>query len=118
MLLAPIVGMQLMCSDAKRESFRDYFEIVSNGVSSFQLTTVSLEEKLKEQFEDLAGVGQVRMSKNGKTLSVQIEVTNFDRTTRRRIYATEREAYKTFPEYSFDFCLVDVSESPENAERV
>jgi len=88
-----------------------------NGCSSFRFVNgTSLEQKMTDELKSIAGVGDVHVSRNGSALSIQVDVLNFDRATRRTIYAKEKELRGLYPNNALEIYLADMSRTPENAE--
>ena len=66
-------------------------------------------EKVGMEFEELAGVDRVQIHQNGTRILVDVEMSKFDRSTRRHAYAKEWQMYKEYPGYTFDVRLIDQS---------
>jgi len=68
-----------------------------------------MEQVLISRFQDIDGVSDTRVKRNGEYFSVEVDLSIFDRPTRNKVFARERDLYQEFPSAEFDFCLVDVS---------
>jgi len=107
------LAMRMICStEARRQrQAKNHPYYVSNESSNcFQVATgTSLESKLADEIENIDGVRDVRVNRNGAAFSVDIDLLNFDKASRRRVYAKEKDLYREFPNYTFNFCLIDAS---------
>jgi hypothetical protein len=117
-----ILAAKLLSSDPKARAENDLLYISDGNPSryNFQIFSGSSMEKLViSEFQDIDGVRDTQTEREGKQLSVKIEVEKFDRPTRNKIFAKEKELYQEFPNTYFDFCLVDVSpEAGEDADSI
>ena len=73
-----------------------------------------METRVIEHFDKLAGVSGVRVSRNDDSFSIDVDVFTFDKPTRRRIYAKERDLNELFQNFSFDVRLIDLSGTATN----
>lgn len=74
------------------------------------LKAIDMTDFIKTDFSSVPHVSDVEVSRNGRDFAVTVYLTNFDRPFRRKVYAKERAMYREFPQYSFDFNLVDASQ--------
>ena len=84
---------------------------------SIMLTTtmvpkpVDVVEHVTSQFSSLDGVsGIVVKQKHPDEFEVGIYLSNFELKVRKSVYAQERALYALFPNYSFQFLVIDASE--------
>jgi hypothetical protein len=84
---------------------------------SIMLTTtmvpkpVDVVEHVTSQLSSLDGVsGIVVKQKHPDEFEVGIYLSNFELKVRRSVYAQERALYALFPNYSFQFLVIDASE--------
>jgi hypothetical protein len=72
---------------------------------------VDVVEHLTSQLSSLDGVsGIVVKQKHPDEFEVGIYLSNFELKVRKSIYAQERALYALFPNYSFQFLVIDASE--------
>lgn len=71
-------------------------------------------EKVAVEFEELAGADKVHVHQNGTRITVDVQMSMFDRVTRRHAYAKEWQLYKEYSGYSFDVRLIDHSQRQSN----
>ncbi len=118
MFIETAVAVGLFCAPTKRKHVNEFKPYVVNGASSiisFHVASGKTMERLvSEEFDELAGVGAVGVIKNGRSLSVDVEMSAFDKTSRRNVYATERRIAKSYPGYAFDVRLIDCSRQHTN----
>jgi hypothetical protein len=116
-----VVGM--MCASTTRNRAVEEQQptyTVSNGLSVvlFQVSSGrTLGGKVREEFSEVSGVGDVAIGQNGQTVSVGVEMLSFDRATRRRVYAKERKLCRDFPNHTFNVYLIDQSQRIADAHE-
>ena len=72
---------------------------------------VDVVEQVSSQLSSLDGVsGIVVKQKHPDEFEVGIYLSNFELKVRRSVYAQERALYALFPNYSFQFLVIDASE--------
>jgi hypothetical protein len=72
---------------------------------------VDVVERVTSQLSSLDGVsGIVVKQKHSDEFEVAIYLSNFDLNVRKSVYAQERALYALFPNYSFQFLVIDASE--------
>lgn len=86
------------------------FLLASNDTKCVNASSGKTAEAImNEEFEELAGVERVMITREGSIFSIDIDMSVFDRDTRRRVYAKEQKLYNDFPKYSFNIHLNDRS---------
>jgi hypothetical protein len=75
----------------------------------------TLEQQLGEEFEAIPGVLFAEVRRSVDHIYAEISVSQFDRQTRRAIYARERKIYESFPRLSFEIHIVDASKATADA---
>jgi hypothetical protein len=66
---------------------------------------------LTADFSAIKGVCDVNVLRRGNDFRVDVSLGRFERDIRRKVYAKQKALYREFPDYSFDFRLVDASQS-------
>jgi hypothetical protein len=74
------------------------------------VNAIDMTDFIKTDLSSVPSVSDVEVRRRGNDFEVNVFLANFERTLRRRIYAKEKALHREFPDYSFDFNLVDVSE--------
>src|SRR5260370_71976 len=59
-------------------------------------------------------VDRVQIHQDGTRILVDVEMSTFDRVSRRHAYAKEWQLYKEYPGYTFDVRLIDQSPRQTN----
>lgn len=90
----------------------------THAISPVSFPLVELDEFIRADFMAVRGVSGVRVDQVQKHLTVEVELVAFDRATRRKVYAKERELYREFPDYEFGFLLVDSSRTADDAHGI
>ncbi len=79
------------------------------------LKAIDMIEFIKADFSSVSSVSEVIVDRNGNDFEVRVFLKEFDRADfRRRVYAKEKDFYREFPAYSFDFLLLDASDHSDN----
>jgi hypothetical protein len=92
-----------------RRNTAEYIVTLNSGHCYRLSTGTSMAEKAISEFETLAGVENVSVGQNGSRLVIDVEMSIFDRASRRNAYAKEWQLYKEHPGYTFDVRLIDRS---------
>lgn len=71
---------------------------------------------IADAFGVLDHVVKVFVNLQGRSVSVWTVVDSFDRDVRDRIYSAERNLFQAFPEYKFDFRLIEGNEETSISE--
>ena len=81
------------------------------------LRSLDMKEALVADFSTLPGVRSIRVKRNGNAFHVAVHLSSFARAIRHRAYAKQESLYREFPDYQFDFVLIDESQTggTENA---
>ena len=119
MILEAAIALGSFCTMPKRKEEKS--ELVctvysSADTSCFQMASGrTLEQSMKIDFGRILGVGEVRISRHGDSCSVEVDLHDFSRETRRKVYAKERELYQEHPLIGFEFRVIDASLAVVNA---
>jgi hypothetical protein len=68
------------------------------------------EAIMSEEFDEIVGVESVTVTRAGAAFLIEVNMSLFDRVTRRLAYDKERELYGKFPDYSLSVHLIDRSQ--------
>jgi hypothetical protein len=75
---------------------------------------VDVPAQVTSQLSAIDGVcGIVVKQKHPEEFEVGIYLSHFDRKVRRSVYAQERSLYEQFPQFSFDFLVIDASDKAD-----
>jgi hypothetical protein len=89
------------------------FSQVHDSVSTIEV--IDMTDVIRADFSSVPSVSDVIVERDGKDFEVRVFMKDFDRQDlRRRVYAKEKGFYREFPEYSFDFLLLDASDNPDH----
>lgn len=69
------------------------------------------QSTLIELGESVPAVAKIMAIRNGNLYAVWTVIEGFDRTTRDKIYAAEREMFDTLPQNRFEFNVVEGDET-------
>ena len=99
-----------------RKGLCDYLTNQDGAKNCFHICSgPTLEQLLEKDFEAIPGVLFAEISRTMDHLYAEVNLHQFDRQTRRAIYAKERELYEAFPRLSFEIHIVDASKAPVHA---
>jgi hypothetical protein len=120
MLFETTLGTTLLVSAAARcQRQESQGFLLSSGTARICVASgKSAEAIMTEEFDELAGVESVKITRDGQSFSIDIDMSMFDRATRRRIYAKERELYSKFPRYLLNVHLNDRSQQGAQIDAV
>ena len=112
MLVETTIGTTLLLyTAAKRSRPQSEFLVASNGTKCVSMASgKTVGAIMTEEFDELAGVDGVNISRDGNHFFIEVGMSAFDRPTRRRVYDKERELYKRFPKYTLSVHLNDQSQ--------
>jgi hypothetical protein len=78
--------------------------------------SVQVSAEIASHFKALSGVSDVVVKEqHPQEFMVEIYLAVFESKIRRSVYAQERELYKQFPKFAFDFVVIDDSHKPDAA---
>ena len=108
-----VIAMTVLCSAPKRQRRWDDLHQMSNGaqaVNCFQITSgISLEHKVTIELEEIVGVRDVKIQRNGNSFSVDVVVADLEFSTYEQVINKEIELFDRFPELSFEFNVMPAS---------
>lgn len=114
-LIAETLLVAAVCTSTKRSSFETLL-YTTGGQSAFEISSgISLERHIANKLCDMNGVQNARVTLEKDQLYIEVDLWNFDKATRRAVYARERELYREYPDLSIGLHLVDASMVATNA---
>ena len=113
-----MMATALLCTSTKKkctDSDIVYFTTQPRPALIHLTTGETLETIVSDKIKSLPHVDGVSVRRNGPVVSVDVEMSKFDKATRRSVYAVERQLAEQYPNHSVDVRLID--KSPENQSR-
>jgi hypothetical protein len=113
LIVETAVAVTLLCAATRRQRIENSEYSISSSVKTHLFQVASgrtLEGDMREELQGLPNVSGVTVKRNGNLVSVDVELSQFDRASRRRIYSKERELAKYYPAHVLDVRLIDCSE--------
>jgi hypothetical protein len=69
----------------------------------------SMEVDVREELQGLPNVSGVTVNRRGNLVLVDVELSQFDKISRRQVYSRERQIAKYYPGHILDVRLIDRS---------
>ena len=116
MFVETAVVATLVCASTKRSRADAELHLISGRTQCVQVASGrTLETVMTEEINDVSGVADVKIRRDGSVVSVDVEMSQFDRNSRRSVYAAERRLAKRYPNHRLDVRLID--RSPEHQSK-
>ena len=111
-----ILALSVLCTIPKRLNLGHELQYISGAGTCFQVSSgPTLEERLTMDIEQISGVREVSVKRNGDSLDVCVVIDNMEFALYEKVIQKELDLFEKFPNLQVRFDVVPFIENDESS---